>query len=327
VSAAGPLLVSLSTPVLARSGHERIAHRRADEVWLDAAWRADTSRVLVLDAEGRAPLAPDGNLAYQRPSEVGEDGIRILLGASGANDYFALVASGADGSLPADAHAGAEPSRRVGLREAAVSLSDLDVGLFTTALALQEWHSRHQHCPRCGAPTRPDQAGWVRRCVLDDSLHFPRTDPAVIMLVHDRAGRCILGRAASWPPGRFSVLAGFVEPGESAEAAVVREVQEEVGIQVRDVHYLASQPHPFPASLMLGYVASLDSDDPAGSALRIDGVEIAEAAWFSRAEVRAVFDGGDWTSGPAQGQSPAFRALPPPMSIARQLIEAWLRSG
>jgi NAD+ diphosphatase len=162
------------------------------------------------------------------------------------------------------------------------------------------------------------QADWTRVCPADGSEHFPRTDPAVIMLVHDGAGHCLLARGPQWGPGRMSVLAGFVEAGESAEAAVAREVAEEVGIAVRDIRYAGSQPHPFPASLMLGFSALLDGDPT----LRIDGSEITEAGWFSRAEVRRT---ADWGAEPA-GPEPAgrLRGLPSTMSIARQLINSWL---
>ena len=134
---------------------------------------------------------------------------------------------------------------------------------------------------------------------------FPRTDPAVIMLVHDGGDRVVLGRQAVWPPGRFSILAGFVEPGESAEAAVAREVAEEVGLRVRDIRYVGSQPWPFPQSLMLGFVARVDGSDE----LVVDRTEIEEAHWFTRDQLRA-------------GEGPAV--LPPPVSIARYIIDRWL---
>jgi NAD+ diphosphatase len=206
-----------------------------------------------------------------------------------------------------------------GLRELATELTDLDVGLLTIAVALQAWHQTHRHCPRCGTVTEVSKAGWTRTCPADGSEHFPRTDPAVIMLVHDGAGRCVLARGPQWPAGRMSVLAGFVEAGESAEAAVAREVREEVGIEVCEVTYVASQPHPFPASLMLGYTARVAGDPR----LVIDAEEIVEAGWYTREEVRRT---ADWGSEPFETDDapPALRGLPGPMSIARQLINAWL---
>ena len=153
--------------------------------------------------------------------------------------------------------------------------------------------------------TTVERAGWSQRDPSTGTEIFPRVDPAVIMLVHDGGDRVVLGRQATWPPGRFSILAGFVVPGESAEAAVAREVEEEVGLRVTDVRYVASQPWPFPQSLMLGFVARADGDRP----LRLDPHEIEEARWFTREELRS-----------RDGQL----AVPPSISIARHIIDRWL---
>jgi len=266
---------------------------------------------LVIAPDGTAAVedGPDGpDLRMLPPAEAGQ-GTRVLLGEAEGTVYFALLA---------DTGGAGAPGWR-GLRELAMHLTDLDVGLLTSAVALGAWHLRHPHCPRCGARTEVAQAGWIRVCPDDSSQHFPRTDPAVIMLVHDGAGRCVLARGPQWAPGRMSVLAGFVEAGESAEAAVAREVAEEVGISVRDVRYAGSQPHPFPASLMLGYTALLDGDPT----LRIDGGEIVEAGWFDRDEVRRATDWGAEGRGGPQSEAP-LRGLPSMMSIARQLINSWL---
>jgi NAD+ diphosphatase len=295
-------------PVLARSAHDRIAHRRTEPEWLDKAWASDTTRVLVLSIDGTTPSEAGTNLNLMAPAEMSVEGDRVLLGAADGVVYFAL--------LPYTDVTTWLSARWRGLRELATELNDLEVGLLTTAVALQAWHQRHTHCPRCGAVTEVAQAGWSRVCPIDGSEHFPRTDPAVIMLVHDGAGRCVLGRSPAWPEGRMSVLAGFVEAGESAEAAVAREVAEEVGIAIRDVRYVASQPHPFPASLMLGFTALVDGDPT----LVLDQNEIAEAGWFTRDEVRRAGDWGQQTPDSAV----ALRALPPAMSIARQLINSWL---
>jgi NAD+ diphosphatase len=247
------------------------------------------------------------------------DGERILLGEADGVVYFAVLSGSVDEPAPG-------PGRRwADLRELAGDLGDLDVGLLTASVALQAWHRTHTHCPRCGSPTRIIKAGWSRECPMDGSEHFPRTDPAVIMLIRDARDRCLLARGPAWPQGRMSVLAGFVEAGESAEVAVVREVAEEVGIEVVDVCYVASQPHPFPASLMLGYT---------GRAVGVpelipDNEEILDAGWFTRAEVRAARDWGDDLAGDVDGgaSGSALRALPPAFSIARQLIDAWLAEG
>lgn len=299
-------------PVLSRSAHDRIASRRDDAEWLAQAWRNPASQVLVVSSDGTAALDPDAGrpgLAFRSSSAVhGIAGERVLLGEADGRVYFALLA----------AEQVAEPDW-ASLRALAAALPNLDVGLLTAAVALQAWHQRHPRCPRCGAATELAQAGWSRRCPEDSSVHFPRTDPAVIMLVHDGAGRCVLARGPQWTPGRMSVLAGFVEAGESAEAAVAREVAEEVGVQVRDVRYIASQPHPFPASLMLGFTARLAGD----ATLRIDDEEIAEAGWFTREDVRRASDWGDEGARSAAPDA-QLRALPPKMSIARQLLEMWL---
>ncbi len=205
-----------------------------------------------------------------------------------------------------DATAGEGALTWLTLRQAGEALGARDAGLFTTALALANWHATHRHCPRCGAETEPTQAGWVRRCVRDGSEHYPRTDPAVIMSVTDPDDRLLLGRGAHWPEGRFSVLAGFVEPGESFEAAVAREVAEEVGIRIDDARYLGNQPWPFPSSLMVGYAATTSETD-----LRPDPTEIAEARWVTRDEYRNLL-------------STSMIRTPSGISIAKRLIEHWL---
>nr|MDQ6937899.1 NAD(+) diphosphatase [Actinomycetota bacterium] len=207
--------------------------------------------------------------------------------------------------------------RWAGLREVGPILSDRDAGLMTAGVALGHWHRTHTHCPRCGTATETIDAGWASRCPRDDSLHFPRTDPAVIMLVHDGADRCVLGRQASWPDGRFSILAGFVEPGESLEAAVVREVDEEVGLAVTDVTYLASQPWPFPASLMVGFTARVVGEP---TIVRRDD-ELAEADWFTKAEVRAAVAAGE---GLVDDPRARLRMSPSTVSIAAAILRDWI---
>jgi len=194
---------------------------------------------------------------------------------------------------------------RAGLREVGTLLTDRDAGLLTHAVALANWHAVAGFCSRCGAPTEPETAGHSRRCTVEGSEHFPRCDPAVIMVVTDPQDRCLLARNAQWPKGRVSVLAGFVEPGESAEQAVAREVHEETGVVVSSVTYAGSQPWPMPHNLMLGFRA-----EAVGTDITVDAEEIEEAAWYSREDLRAALVSGELV-------------MPPSLSISRWLIETW----
>jgi NAD+ diphosphatase len=260
-----------------------------------------------LRVDGSAP-----GLDLRHPSELPEPVLRCYLGRTTTAVLGSGAAAGAPIELRVFDEASAsliepEAARWAGLRDLAPVLDDRDAGLATEALALANWHERHPRCPRCGAETVPVQSGWSRRCVVDDSLHFPRTDPAVIVLVTDDDDRVLLGSNAMWEQRRFSLLAGFVEPGESLEAAVVREIGEEAGIAVDRVEYAASQPWPFPASIMLGFTARLAAGaDPAGAVP--DGEEILQLRWLSRADLVA-----------AEGEV----VLPGPSSIARWLLERW----
>ena len=283
--------VSLPTLPLARSAIDRAAHRRTDDL-LPTLLTQPTTRVLAV-ASGRAAVAGDPVALVLRAPEPADAGrLAVYLGTEpdGTEHVAVLVDDVPDG---------------VGLREVGAVLDARDAGLLTQAVALFAWHVAHTHCPRCGAPTRVVQAGYSRRCDEDGSDHYPRTDPAVIMTVVDADDRLLLGHQASWPPGRFSTLAGFVEPGEPLEAAVRREVLEESGIVVDHVEYRGSQPWPFPASIMLGFHAYATSRD-----IEVDGVEIEHARWFTRDELRAALASGEVL-------------LPPSVSIARALIEDW----
>lgn len=260
-----------AVPPLARGTVDRCAERRGDAAWLESAWRDGV--VLVVDLARRA-LVGDGDPAL------------VLLGSAdvpaGERFFLGVDPEGtACWAVAADELPLRRGTRPATLREVGALLPDRDAELYAAASALANWHVSHPRCPRCGDGTVPEQAGWVRRCPADGSEHFPRTDPAVIMLVHDGADRCLLGRQAAWPPRMWSTLAGFVEPGESAEQAVRREVLEEVGVAVRDVAYRGSQPWPFPASLMLGFEAVADEGE-----LRVDPGELEDARWFSRDELR-----------------------------------------
>lgn len=283
----------MSIPALSRTAVDRVAARRDDEAWLAQAW--ETGRLLVMDADGRAMVAEDGapELRFvDAPSWDGE-GERILLGV----DDDGVAYWGSTGT-PRNVLG----ARLLGLRDVGAALSDLEAGLLVTLVALGNWHSTHQHCPRCGAPTRITQAGWSRVCDVDGSQHFPRTDPAVIVLLHDGGDRALLGRQPSWPRGRYSTIAGFIEAGESAEQAVHREVREETGVIVEDVTYRASQPWPFPQSLMLGYEARV-----VGGEVGAGDDELEEVRWFDRDELQND-----------------IATLPPNASIAHWLITGWL---
>ncbi|TDD69154.1 NAD(+) diphosphatase [Jiangella aurantiaca] len=278
----GPLALSRSTV-------DRAADRRADAAWVDSLWADGATRVLLV-GDGMVPVDGDA-LRFVAPTDA-PDGDRFLLGL---DDGVAFVAVRLEG----------KPDGGATLREVGAVLGDRDAGLAVHAIALANWHANHRFCPRCGGRTRPESGGHMRVCEVDGSQHFPRTDPAVIVLVVDERERCLLGRSAAWPGRRFSTLAGFVEPGETPEHAVVRELYEEVGVRVTSCRYAGAQPWPFPSSLMLGFYATAAGDDPVP-----DGDEIAEARWFSRDELAAAMGRGD--------------VLPPSgISIARKLIEGW----
>ena len=303
---------------LARSGINRVAHERAGASVLDDLLGDPSTRVVELrgehlpvqsasagPAEGGAGTAHDLALHLRAPVDADRTGLGLHLGRGpDGTAYVGVVTSLSPPDRGAEAADGA--LTWLTLRQAGEALGARDAGLFTTVLALANWHATHRHCPRCGAETVPAQAGWVRRCARDGSEHYPRTDPAVIMSVTDPDDRLLLGRGAHWPEGRFSVLAGFVEPGESFEAAVAREVAEEVGIRIDDARYLGNQPWPFPSSLMVGYAATTSETD-----LRPDPSEIAEARWVTREEYRHLLSGG-------------VIRTPSGISIAKRLIEHWL---
>jgi NAD+ diphosphatase len=267
---------------------DRAGARRRDDAWL-AARLADPATGVVVASE--AGVLVEG----ERPR---------LLAIDELPDGLDLVLLGVDG----DGHAifAADPGddlggERRGLRDLAPVLSQADGGMIAHAVALLNWHRRHRFCANCGARSESREAGHVRVCPACGVEHHPRTDPVVIMLVHDDE-RAVLGRQAHWPAGRYSALAGFVEPGESLEEAVAREVREECGVLVADVRYRSSQPWPFPTSLMLGFHARWTAGEPA-----IGDGELEDVRWFTRDEIAG---GGV--------------LLPPPQAIARRLIDEWL---
>jgi NAD+ diphosphatase len=298
----GPL-PGLGPLALARGTVNRSTERRTDPGWLDHAWADQGTRVLVVsNGQALVRFGPAQAELVLVPPARAPDGPHYFLGVDdGDRAYFSVMAP-----LPAPEPADGDDVHAADLRRAGALLGDRDSGLLTHAVALGNWHATHTHCPRCGALTTVDPGGHSRRCPVDGSEHFPRTDPAMITLVTDTADRALLARNSAWPERRVSILAGFVEPGESAEQAVAREVAEETGIAVGEVRYLGSQPWPMPQSLMLGFWAHAAGGQP----IQVDAEEIVEAHWFSRDELRASMAAGEIR-------------LPPPVSIAHRIIEAW----
>ena len=278
---------------------------RNDPAQLEALmdWRA---RLLKLDGLNPA-ITPDNTLEWGTLADADPASDLVFLGLLGGKGCFAEVR--------VDLDTGITPFNPA-LWRALASLDHDDLAIYGTARSLIDWHARHRFCARCGQPTKLTKGGWQRVCGGCKAEHFPRVDPVTIMLVehtNDSGGRLLLGRQAMWPKGRFSALAGFMEPGESVEETVAREVFEEAGVRVRDVSYVASQPWPFPSQLMIGCHAHADSAE-----LEIDKNEIEEARWFSRAEVAEAMAAG------ARGEDGAAFIAPPPHAVAHHLLKWWL---
>jgi NAD+ diphosphatase len=279
---------------LSRHAHDRIADRRVDEDWLADVWRDPATRVLVL-AGTRFRLV-DGRVPWVAPHDA-PDGTRVLLGDLGGTVHFAVI-------VPPDR----ADETWTGLRGVIREVAEKEAALVVHAVGIAEWLFATRHCPRCGGTLEVAQLGHVLRCTSCGREEFPRTDPAVIMVVVDGEApddRCLLGRHPAWPPGQYSTLAGFVEPGESIEQAVRREVFEESGIRVGDVGYFGSQPWPLPRSLMVGCIAKAESTE-----VSVDGEEIEDARWFTRAQMKAEAEAGTLL-------------LPGGISISRSLVEHW----
>src|SRR6185437_4140223 len=288
---------------------DRMAERRDDAAWVAAQAAAPDARFLLLDADGRAFLHADRDaLRWLDASErkrLCADAPAWLLGIAHGRPHFLLAPAG-------DTHAaGLETSlhaRRASLREAGLLLPADEAGLFAYAKGLAHWQRVTRHCAHCGAPLAIVSAGHRMQCTnaACGRLHFPRTDAAIIVIV-EHEGACLLGRQASWPPGRYSTLAGFIEPGEALEDAVRREVAEESGVLVGEVNYHSSQPWPMPASLMVGFTAV--ARDPA---IRLRDCELEDARWFTpRQIVDGIADGSFLPS--------------TPLSVSYRLLEHWLR--
>ena len=279
---------------------DRADHIRTDPDALTSLtnWRA---RLLRLDGLLPSYDATTGEIGWGTLAEAPEGADLVFLGLLDGKACFAAVPE--DG---ADGPAYAQPQ----VWQAMQVLSPGDLALYGGARSLVDWHARHRFCARCGNGTKLSKGGWQRDCVSCSAAHFPRTDPVTIMLV-EHEDRLLLGRQPRFPPRVFSALAGFVEPGETIEEAVAREVFEEAGVRVRDVRYVASQPWPFPSQLMIGCHAMADDD-----ALTIDHTEIEEARWFTRAELQAARAAG------ADGEGDLI--FPRSYAIASHLVTQWL---
>lgn len=295
--------------VFAGSTLDRCGNARRDPAWFTEAHEKGRYLVVwesqaLVTAEG--PSEPRALSSGEAREHLTDETVRrslVFLGVDG-NDtpYFAFDVSHLSEEPPRVVHDG----EFADLRQVAQIVEGEDAARMAYARAMMRWHRQHRFCGACGTENEVRHSGHSMRCPSCGSDQFPRTDPAVIMLVHDGEGRCLLGRQASWPPGVLSTLAGFVEPGESLEEAVAREVWEETRIEVREARYHSSQPWPFPNSIMLGFHARATFAEP-----KVDQIELEQAVWLEREQLLEM-------------QARREVRFPPPMSIARQLLEAWL---
>ncbi len=281
---------------------DRAAHFRTNAEWLEKARAAENAKLIPvwrnrnLIEAGRPPV-PVWLRAEEHSTLLDRDAPTIFLGLSGGAPVFAIDLSADD-----DSRAFGLPGRFEDLRRAGAFMSAADIAPLAYARGMCRWHRVTRFCDHCGGPLEAREAGFSRACRTCDHIVYPRTDPAVMVLI-TRGDECLLARQSKFPPGMFSALAGFVEPGESLEECVARETKEEVGLQVGDIRYVGSQPWPFPASLMLGFRAVSDE-----SMIRLDDEELEDARWFSREEL----------------VSPKGFFHPPPMSLAYTLIAGFV---
>ncbi|WP_338039647.1 NAD(+) diphosphatase [Luteibacter jiangsuensis] len=286
---------------------DRMSERRDDRLWVEEMEARPDSRFLVLDAEGRAfVLAESDAPQWMSPAMRAErfgDIPSTFLGLAAGRAWFALVVDEAQAEL----FVSLTGARRMSLREAGLILDAFDAGLFAYAKGIAHWQRQTRFCSQCGAPTLVVASGHRVQCTNPDGahMHFPRTDAAIIVIVED-GDACLLGRQRGWPPGRYSTLAGFIEPGESLEDAVRREVREESGVEVLHATYHSSQPWPLPASLMVGFTATAKTRE-----IHLRDDELEDARWFTVDDI-------------VQGMASGTLGVPPPLSVSYRLIEHWL---
>jgi NAD+ diphosphatase len=322
--------------VFAGSPLDRASQYRKEAAWLAARRDDQQSRYLpFFDLRGLIAAGPQPALAWLEPTVVKlyrmQQAIEIFLGLKDGIAHFAIDVSPADASPAARALMG-QPTTRPGqlsgpapkadapfrvegkfidVRTIAPQLTGGEAAILAQGRSLLDWHARHQFCSVCGTRSALHDAGYMRQCTSETckAQHFPRTDPVVIMLAH-RGDMCLLGRQARFLPGVYSALAGFMEPGETIEEAVRREVREEAGVRVGRVRYHSTQPWPYPSSLMIGCLAEAETEE-----IKPDEDELEEARWFTRGEARAMLTNWRGTEG--------YR-LPAPMAIAHQITKAWV---
>jgi NAD+ diphosphatase len=288
---------------------DRMSQRRQDASWVASLLQDPETRLLPLHSlkprvRHSSAVTLDWQSATSWHSLIDDGNTLILLGLRDGRAYFALDAP------PVDPSRG--DTETMDARTVAPMIDTGEAAILAEARSLIDWHARHRFCAQCGTPSVVASGGWVRHCPNCKAHHFPRVDPVVIMLAV-RGERCLLGRGRRRPGARFSCLAGFMEPGETPEEAVRREIVEESGVEVGRVRYLASQPWPFPSSLMMGFLAEALSEE-----IRIDPEELAEARWFGRDEVRAMVERSR-----SDDPIPGLATLPPPLAIGHQIARRW----
>lgn len=280
---------------LSRGELDRAGHLRSDSAQLERLWQ----KARIIEMLGDRFKCKEGALHYLSATEVvNSPSDRFFLGLDSKEVPYFLIHHG---DAPAE-----YPDEYESLRTIGAKLNSLDIGAAVHSLALSQWHQAHQRCAKCGGSTISTMGGAVRKCQSCEAEHHPRTDPAIIVLVKDSKDRILLGRQKIWPAKRFSTFAGFVEPGESFESTVIREVAEECGGNVTEMRYLGSQPWPFPASIMIAFEAIISNPD----SVKADGEEIEEIIWLDRSEIKKKVAAEELL-------------LPPSISVARAMINAW----